>query len=461
MRLSSPLLLAVALGLLALTPAPDAAACGGCFHNDIQQMENTQVSGHRMIISISSTQTTLWDQIQYVGAPSSFAWVLPIKGAVDVGVSSDALFGNLDSDTKLTINSPLVTCPPPCSNSSGAGGAGGSSGSGGGVVVTAQKVVGPYETVQLSASDPAALTDWLTAHNYSVPADIDPIIQAYVAEGFGFLALKLVPGLGIQSMRPVRVTSPGATPTLPLRMVAAGVGATTPISLWILGEGAYIPANFPSFVIPESKIIWDWTDMSSNYKQIRADVFKSTQGKGWLIEAGEPMSMFLLHDRITELAADLPLQSGYADDMGQGAPKAAADDLAALFSGIAPASLWVTRLYAELPRATLATDLALSATIFPAPINRNLTAQLSVGTPPMCPVVAPCDTTTTAGVGGLIATVGAGGSSGGVGGSSSPEVSARSGSCAVGDDAGGSGALGGVIAALGLALARRRRATKR
>ena len=168
--------------------------------------------------------------------------------------------------------------------------------------MTAQKVVGPYETVQLSSSDPAALTGWLASHSYVVPVDVDPIIKAYVAEGFGFLALKLVPGLGIQSMRPVRVTSPGASPMLPLRMVAAGVGATTPISLWILGEGAYIPANFPWFFIPENKIVWSWADMSSNYKQLRKDGFAATQGKGWLMEAGEPMSMFQLKNELTDLA---------------------------------------------------------------------------------------------------------------------------------------------------------------
>jgi uncharacterized protein DUF2330 len=460
MRLSSPLVLAIPFVLLAVTQAPDAAACGGCFHNDVQQMENTQVSGHRMIFSISPTQTTLWDQIEYVGAPSSFAWVLPIKGAVDVGISSDALFGNLDVGTGVTVNSPLISCPPPpCFNgdaglgsSAGSGGAGG-----GGVVVTAQKVVGPYETVQLSSADPAALKDWLTSHNYAVPADIDPIIQAYVGEGFGFLALKLVPGLGIQSMRPVRVTSPGASPMLPLRMVAAGVGATTPLSLWILGEGAYAPANFPSFTVAEDKIVWDWTSMSSNYAQLRKDGFAATQGKGWLMQAGEPMSMFLLQDQLTSLAASDPAGSGYADDMGNGAPKAAADDLAALFSGIAPASLWVTRLYAELPRSALATDLALSATALATPIKRNFTATKSVGTAPMCPTYPPCDTTSTT------TGSGAGGASGGVGGAgsdgASPEVTARSGSCALGSDggAGPGSVLGGVIAALGLALARRRR----
>jgi hypothetical protein len=455
MRLSSTFLLAIPFAALAITPAPDAAACGGCFHNDIQQMENTQVSGHRMIFSISKTQTTLWDQIQYAGAPSSFAWVLPIKGTVDVGISSDALFGNLDAETQVTVNSPLVSCPPPpCFNSAGAGGGFSGDGGVGGVVVTAQKVVGPYETVQLSSSDPAALKTWLVQHNYAIPADIDPIIQAYVGEGFGFLALKLVPGAGIQSMRPVRVTSPGASPMLPLRMVAAGVGATTPISLWILGEGAYVPANFPWFVIPEDKIVWDWATMSSNYNQLRKDDFAATGGKGWLMQTGEPMTPYLLQNQLTDLTLTNPVGSGYADDMGNGAPKAVADDLAALFSGIAPASLWVTHLYAELPRAALASDLALSATVLAAPITRNFTAKKSIGAAPMCPVYPPCDPSTTAtGAGG--ASVGAGGA----GGAANPDVSASTGSCAIGDGPNSSslGALGGAIAALGLALARRRR----
>ena len=71
-----------------------------------------------------------------MGTPSSFAWVLPIKGLVDVGISSDALFGNLDASTNVTVNSRLISCPPPpCLNSSGAGGGfaggGGDGGSGG------------------------------------------------------------------------------------------------------------------------------------------------------------------------------------------------------------------------------------------------------------------------------------------------------------------------------------------
>ena len=75
----------------------EALACGGCF----APPENpTVVTDHRMILSVSKAQTTLYDQIRYQGDPGSFAWVLPIAGTVEVGLSSDALFGVLDQQTQ-------------------------------------------------------------------------------------------------------------------------------------------------------------------------------------------------------------------------------------------------------------------------------------------------------------------------------------------------------------------------
>ena len=83
------------LALSATAISNEARACGGCFH--IQQSENGQVTGHRMIFSVSNDATTLWDQISYQGAAEGFAWVLPIHGEVQVALSSDALFNTLDA----------------------------------------------------------------------------------------------------------------------------------------------------------------------------------------------------------------------------------------------------------------------------------------------------------------------------------------------------------------------------
>jgi uncharacterized membrane protein YgcG len=449
MKLALAIALSVPLAAAVLGPVQDAHACGGCF---VQQSENTQVTSHRMILSISTQSTTLWDQIVYTGSPSSFAWALPIRGQVTVGLSSDALFQNLDQLTQVTVRSPQIICPP-CStgfassgSSVGAFSSGSSSSSGGGgVTVIAEEVVGPYETVQLMSTDPMALTNWLLMNGYNIPPDIAPVIAAYVNEGFNFLALKLVPGQGIDSMRPVRVTTPGASPVLPLRMVAAGTGATTPITLHIMGEGRYEPANFPSFLIREQDLVWNWDTSSSNYTALRAQGFTDSMGRGWLVEAAEPFSMWYLSNPLMYLAQYQPLDSGYADEMGMGAVQACQDDLDALFLGISVSSLWTTRLYGELSRAALGEDLDLQAEATQSIVPRDFQAYSTVGTPPACP----CGGSGSGGWGS-----GSGSGSGGGGGSNDTSVSG--GGCAMQGEAAVPVTFAAATTLMGLGLLRRR-----
>ncbi|MEO7111386.1 MAG: DUF2330 domain-containing protein, partial [Polyangiaceae bacterium] len=90
----------------------DAAACGGCFHPPTQTASD--ITDERMLLAASQTQTTLYDQIRYSGSPSSFAWVLPIHGTVDVGLSADVLFDSIDAITATQIQSPpYPACPGP------------------------------------------------------------------------------------------------------------------------------------------------------------------------------------------------------------------------------------------------------------------------------------------------------------------------------------------------------------
>jgi MYXO-CTERM domain-containing protein len=383
------LVLAAPLVTAAL-PIEEAQACGGCF---VQQSENTQVSGHRMVLSISSTQTTLWDQITYDGDPTEFAWVLPIKGQVEIGTSSDLLFGVLESATTVELYSPQINCPtgncPSAGGDFGSEGATGAGGGSGGVTVIAQEVVGPYETVQLQSTDPNALNLWLANNGYSIPADVQPVISAYVSEGFNFLALRLAPGQGVDSMRPVRITSTGASAQLPLRMVAAGTGAVTPISLWIVGEGRYEPQNFPSFKIDESQLVWDWDNATSNYRSLREAGFASTNGAGWLLDAAEPYGSWVFSQLVDQATYDAQ-GSGYADDAGENAVANAEADVAHLLAGIDESSLWISHMYAELQRPALGSDLNLAASRDQSTINRYMFIDNAIGTPPACPPPPDC-----------------------------------------------------------------------
>ena len=90
----------------------DAHACGGCFHQE-SDPQATVVTGHRMALSISPTQTVLWDQVRYAGSPSEFAWVLPIKPGARLEIGHNAWFEALEAATTTRVLAPRINCAPP------------------------------------------------------------------------------------------------------------------------------------------------------------------------------------------------------------------------------------------------------------------------------------------------------------------------------------------------------------
>ena len=179
-RIAALSISALATTLAFFSQEGDAHACGGCFHDPTDNP--SVVTDHRMVLTIAQDQTTLYDQVTYQGDPKSFAWVLPIHA--------------LDQATQTQVRQPQLNCPsrPACPNDNltdtpNAGGFSADSGSNadGSVTVISEQVVGPYETVQLSASDPAALETWLSKNGFVVPVDVQPIVAAYQKEGFDFL----------------------------------------------------------------------------------------------------------------------------------------------------------------------------------------------------------------------------------------------------------------------------------
>ena len=389
----------------ALFYARPAEACGGCF---VPPENNTVVTDHRMILSVGQGKSTLYDQIRYQGSPQSFAWVLPISGEAQVGLSADIVFSALDSLTQVAVVAPPRNCPPPpsCQPESRAGSPSSpnSADSGGGVVVTKSEVVGPYETVQLQSNDPQALNAWLATNGFSVPNDVKPVVAAYVTEKFNFLAMKLIPGATVQSMRPVRVTTQGAAVTLPLRMVAAGTGAVVGISLWVLGEGRYESTNFPMFTIKAEDLAWDWTANASNFKQVRTQKAAAFGGRGWELETSLALPTQQLDNIIRSGsfggAGPRPAPAAEGDytpvPASEGKPaKTAAEvrdeDLGVLLGRVIPgAQLRTTRMRADLVHAALTEDLVLAASADQALVGntRQVTRELSE---PLCPVFEGCE----------------------------------------------------------------------
>lgn len=431
--------------LASLLSASDARACGGCFHPENQPPENAGVVlAHRMALSISPDQSVLWDQVQYAGEPAEFAWVLPVKPGARLEVGSDAWFETLDAATSSRIVPPTIQCvtttlqevpasygyrPYGCS---GAAMTTGCAADGemlaapetrevtevtdlvpqqDPVSIVHQGSAGPYETVTLHSDVPGALPGWLQEHGYAIDADIQPVIDAYAADGFDFIALRLLPDQGVQQMKPVRVIQPGAVTTLPLRMVASGAGPTVALTLFVIAEGRYEAKNFPMGTAPDG-LTWDFNTGSSDWSTRIAYAY-ATQPTAWIPTFAQVGALFApnqdpadgttiayqtsigqaftladafmdqalgngesaiscagifdqLSTSLSHVVDTCPAEGGECADAPPGDLDARyfecgpIKDLARALTGQHPADVWVTRLEAQLPRTALSADLELT-----------------------------------------------------------------------------------------------------
>jgi hypothetical protein len=407
---------------LAVIGERDATACGGCFQPPPPPTQTaSDVTDERMLLAVSTTQSTLYDQLEYAGNPASFAWVLPIRGTVDVGLSADVLFDSIDALTATQIVAPPQNCPPPpsCPSLGSESTAAGYAASGGGsanatVTVTKQENVGPYDTVQLHSTDASALDNWLAQNGFVIPAAEQPVVAAYVAEGFDFLAMKLLPGQGVQAMRPVRVTTPGASLSLPLRMASIGTGAVVGITIWVVSDGRYEPQNFPFFHIDDSSLVWDWSTNSSNYTTLRTNNETALGGKGWEIESSLTLNQQIITSVIlsggqysssggvpTVGYSQAPPSDATEDYLAVGDPDAGADagayqsaddvrtaDIAALFVGLEGPNVRVTRIRSDIAHSAMTQDFLLQASSDQSELSnvRNVTKSANL----VCPVYQSC-----------------------------------------------------------------------
>ncbi len=326
---------------------PSAHACGGCFGPVGQP---STVTAHRMALSISPAETTLWDQFQYAGDPEDFVWVLPVHDgpSVEIELADNTFFEMLSGATQVQLQGP----PPPFSGGGSGFGCGGADAAGAapgtdtrGVTVHREEVVGPYETVVVGAGDGATLVDWLQERGYAVPDSLVPVIMHYVEQDMSFVAVRLSPNSGINRMQPVRVTTPGMAPTLPLRMVAAGVADEVSLELFVIADGRWEAASFPNAEIDEEELVYDWDTGTFNYDDLAAAALEADAGRTWL----------------TEYATAMPAVStdayAYGDADGYHSP---APDWAVAVRSLG-GSQWVTRMRAALPAEALSEDLTLQA----------------------------------------------------------------------------------------------------
>ncbi|MBK8259342.1 MAG: DUF2330 domain-containing protein [Polyangiaceae bacterium] len=452
-RLLRPLgLLGFLCSALALCAPSEANACGGgTFYQETQVSsgEDIATTGHRVVISLSKTQTVLWDQIVFRGAPEDFAWVYPVKAGTVLEVASDSWAAAFDETTAKKVFSPTATCYEGGGYSDSGGsscnmscmGAGATNDGGGNdrsvggdsedpVQILNSTTAGPYDVKTITSDVPGAIGTWLKDNGYNVSADASPILDAYAADGFDFIALRLQPGQGVSAMKPVRVITPGPTTTFPMRMLAVGAAEKVAINLFVLTEGTVQVDGYANTQIAADDVVWDWESDSSNYVALREEALSENGGATFLTSYARGDSLFkavsietpdgssgrnaiaaeyLLKAEKAGEASNCNLDAIFANVIPGSASEGYtvvdlcdadgncampgpseldsrvftcgdADDLSVALIGMHPRDVWVTRLEAELPKSALDKDLIL----MPVPaktIEAELFVQSSTGDP--------------------------------------------------------------------------------
>ncbi|HJL04675.1 MAG TPA: DUF2330 domain-containing protein [Polyangiaceae bacterium LLY-WYZ-15_(1-7)] len=304
-------------GLLAacaslLQPAP-AAACGGFF---CSQSAPVNQQAERIIFSDNGDGTVAAViQILYSGPSERFAWVLPVSGAPDVGVSSNVAFQRLQQQTNPTYQLNRIiegSCasdfrggPSSAEDSAGAVDAGAAADAGAAppVSVVDGGSVGPYDYVTIALNpeleNPGdAAVEWLTAEGYDVSDMGRDTLGPYLASGMNLIAFRLTKGSSTGSIRPIVLTYEMGSPMIPIRPTAVAAERDMGVMVWVLGESRAVPMNYRHLVLNQALI--NWFNPGSNYDAVVTAAADESGGQGFVTEHAGPRDTVLTQPLFNE-----------------------------------------------------------------------------------------------------------------------------------------------------------------
>lgn len=275
--------------------ARSAHACGGFFCSASQPVNQ---AAERIIFAQGDGEVTQIVEVLYDGPSERFAWVLPVPGAPEIGVSSSVVLDRLQAATNpnYTLNT-ISDCESLDFSSSANGGAAAgpagepNNGTPPSVTVVDEGSVGPfdYETISVQAEDqdPAAVAlRWLEANGYDVGSLGAEVLRPYLENGLNLLAVRLQKGVAAGAIRPLALKFESQRPSIPIRPTAVAANDDMGVMVWLVGQSRGVPVNYLGLELNEALI--DWTTNASNYGAVVSAAANEAGGQGFVTEfAGE------------------------------------------------------------------------------------------------------------------------------------------------------------------------------
>lgn len=307
MRATQTVVALVAASAVTFAGVRIAEACG-CVSPPIPDKAPDYAVNQRaeqIIFEVEQNWVTAHVLIKYAGEPSSFAWIVPVPEAPELGISPSAAFGVLDQLTAPQVSATLENiCPisewgcryhpaPDCGggeddDSPSFSDAAVSSDAGGGgspppVTVIDEQVVGDYQTVTFRASEAALATQWLRDNGFIVNQTTALYMDPYVDAGMVFVAAKLVPGAGVDAIKPLRLRYRAPFPMVPLVLTAVAAEPHLTVTTYLYGQTAFRPMSHPVVSIDAADIATDATGRN-NYPMVLARAVDEAGGDGFAVE---------------------------------------------------------------------------------------------------------------------------------------------------------------------------------
>jgi len=179
------------------------------------------------------------------GDAEDFAWVVPVPNKPEITVTDPELFRELSNFTATEIPHGGFGC--------GAAAPGGQEG----VDVIEEKVVGPYATAILSATNATALVDWLNVNGYIFPEDGEEVISEYIEKQWYFVATKINAvenstgyALAEGAIEPIVLSFASNETVYPLRISSLSAANATPpqVLLYVLADHVMVPKQYPLYI---------------------------------------------------------------------------------------------------------------------------------------------------------------------------------------------------------------------
>lgn len=281
------------LGVIGLTGVSGQAyACGGFFCQNVP----VDQAGEQIVFRQQGSSITAMVRILYTGDAEEFSWVVPVPNTPELSVGSDALFDQLDFQTRpqFLLEQRGDSCFQAVASVDAADGSiqeSATDGAGGGVTVEEQ-VVGPFDVQIVSSDDPAELATWLSDNDYDLSDRGEQLIEPYVLDGMKFVAVKLRSGTSSGSIQPLIMTYQGEKPEIPIRLTAVAAEDDMGVIAWVVADARAVPENYLHVIPNLGRLNWFQGAFNAyaSYQGLITTAMDEAGGQGFATDYAGPVT---------------------------------------------------------------------------------------------------------------------------------------------------------------------------